>query len=132
MAVKAPTFLRAHATGVDCIFTMVLPCETFAESSDDQLLLAYPTPLRYHRAICLGKRDDRIRRISQASNVKKPHVSLSCLESSEVTKGTKVPFNPTAFSAIERLSLPHSARICLKISEHLLQSYASLPVFYRL
>ena len=29
-----PTFLTAHSTGVDCIFTLVLPCETFAESSD--------------------------------------------------------------------------------------------------
>ena len=31
-----------------------------------------PLGLRYHRALCLGRRDDRIRRISQASNVKKP------------------------------------------------------------
>ena len=31
-----------------------------------------PLGLRYHRALCLGRRDDRIRRISQASNFKKP------------------------------------------------------------
>ena len=67
-----PPFLTAHSTGVDCIFTLVLPCETFAKSSDDQPHSAYPTLLRYHRALCLGRRDDRIRRISQASNVKKP------------------------------------------------------------
>ena len=34
--------------------------------------LAYPTLLKYHRALCLGRQNDRIRRISQASNVKKP------------------------------------------------------------
>ena len=28
--------------------------------------------LRYHRALCLGRQDDRIRRISLASNVKEP------------------------------------------------------------
>ena len=28
--------------------------------------------LRYHRALCLGRGDDRIRQISQASNVKEP------------------------------------------------------------
>ena len=31
-----------------------------------------PLGLRYHRALCLGRQDDRIRRISQASNFKKP------------------------------------------------------------
>ena len=73
MAGKAPPpFLRAHSTGVDCIFTLVLPCETFSESSDNQPLLAYPTLLRYHRALCLGRQDDWIWRISQASNFKKP------------------------------------------------------------
>ena len=56
------------------------------------------------------------------------HVSLSHLESSEVTKGTIVLFNPSAFSAIERLPLPLSARICLEISQHLLQKYASSQV----
>ena len=37
-------------------------------------LLRRPGPLsvRYHRALCLGRQDDRIRRISQASNIKKP------------------------------------------------------------
>ena len=39
------------------------------------------------------------------------HVSLSRLESSEVTKGTIVPFNQSAFFAIERLRLPLSARM---------------------
>ena len=67
-----PPFLTAHCTGVYCIFTLVLPCETFAKSLDGQPILAYPTVLRYHRAICLGRRDDQIRRITQASNVKKP------------------------------------------------------------
>ena len=32
-----PTFLTAHSTKVDCIFTLLLPCETVAESSDDKL-----------------------------------------------------------------------------------------------
>ena len=40
-----------------------------------------------------------------------PHVSWSRLESPEVTKGTIVPFNPSSFSAIERLPLPLSARM---------------------
>ena len=70
--VRPPPFLTVHSAGVDCIFTLVLPCETFTESSDDQIHPAYPTLLRYHRVLCLGIRDDRIRRISQASKVKKP------------------------------------------------------------
>ena len=40
--------------------------------------------------------------------------TLSRLEWSEVTKG-KGPFDPSAFSAIERLPLPLSAMICLEI-----------------
>ena len=67
MAGQAPPFLTAHSTGVDCIFTLVVPCETFAKSSDDQLHSAYPTLLRYHRALCLLRQDDRIRRISQTN-----------------------------------------------------------------
>ena len=55
-------------------------------------------------------------------------VSLSRLESSEVTKGTIVPFDPCAFSATERLPLALSTRICLEISQNLLQSYASWSV----
>ena len=39
------------------------------------------------------------------------HISLSHLESSEVTKGTIVPLDPSAFSAIEGLPLPLSARM---------------------
>ena len=68
--------------------------------------------VRYHRALCLGRRDDRIRRISQASlTSRSQHVSWSCLESSEVTKGTILPFDPSAFSAIELQPLPLSARM---------------------
>ena len=37
MAGEAPPFFTANSTGVDCIFTLVLPCETFAKSSEDQL-----------------------------------------------------------------------------------------------
>ena len=70
--VRNPPFLTAHSTGVDCIFTLVLPCETFTKSSDNQLNLAYPTLLRYNRALCLERRDDLIWQISQASNLKKP------------------------------------------------------------
>ena len=59
--------------GVDCIFTLVLHCETFAESSDDQLHSGYPTLLRCHREpFRLGRWDEQIQRISQASNVKQP------------------------------------------------------------
>ena len=58
------------------------------------------------------------------------HVSLSHLELLEVTKDMIVQFDPSAFSPIERLPLPLSARICLEISQHLLQSDASSPVFY--
>ena len=36
---------------------------------------------------------------------------MARLESSEVTKGTIVPFDPSSFSAIERLPLPLSARM---------------------
>ena len=43
------------------------------------------------------------------------HVSLSRLESWEVTKGTIVPFDPSAFSAIKHIPLPLSARIRLEI-----------------
>ena len=72
---------------------MVLPCETFAESSNNQLHSAYPTLLRYHRALCLVRQDDRIRPISQASNVKKlEQVSLSRLESCKVGKLPISPF----------------------------------------
>ena len=66
-----PPLLTAHSTGVDCIYTLVLPCETFAESSDHQFHSAYPTLLRYHRALCLRTQDDRMWWIRQASNVKK-------------------------------------------------------------
>ena len=97
---RPPTFLTAHSTGVGCIFTLLLPCETFA-----------PLGLRYHRALCLGRRDGRIRRISQASNIKKPTRFIGTSWKSEGTKGTIVPFNPSAFSATEHLSLPLSARM---------------------
>ena len=69
--VRPPTFVKAYSAGVDCIFTLVLPCDTFAESSDKQIHSAYPTLLRYHRALCLGRQDVQSRRISQPSNVKK-------------------------------------------------------------
>ena len=46
--------------------------QTTPKSSNDLLLMTYPTLLRYYRAHCLGRQDDRIRQISQASNVKKP------------------------------------------------------------
>ena len=39
------------------------------------------------------------------------HVSWARLGSSEVTKGTIVPFDPSAFSATEHLLLPLSARM---------------------
>ena len=39
------------------------------------------------------------------------HISWSRLESSEVKKGAIVPFNPSSFSAIERLPLPLSVRM---------------------
>ena len=37
-----------------------------------RILRPAPIGLRYHRALCLWRRDDQIRRISQASNFKKP------------------------------------------------------------
>ena len=37
-----------------------------------RILRPAPLGLKYHRALCLGRQDDRIRRISQASNVKEP------------------------------------------------------------
>ena len=58
------------------------------------------------------------------------HVSLSRIELLEVMKDMIVPFDPSAFFAIERLPLQISARICLEISQHILQKYASSPVFY--
>ena len=119
-----PPFLTADSTGVDCIFTLVLPCETFAESSDDLLHLTYLTLLRYHRAHCLGRQGDRIRRISQASNVKKPtRFIVTCwIVGSDEEHNNEIW--SVVFPAIERLPVPLSARICLEISQHLLQSYA--------
>ena len=112
MAGRAPPpFHSTHSTGVNCIFTLVLPCESFAKSSDNQVLSAYPALLRYHRALCLGRRDDRILRISQDSNVKKPSCFIVTSWIVGSTKGTIVPFNPSAFSAIKRLPLPLSAII---------------------
>ena len=37
-----------------------------------RILRTAPLGLRYHRALCHGRRDDRIRRISQAFHAKKP------------------------------------------------------------
>ena len=97
-------FLTAHSTGVDCIFTLVLPCETFAESSDDQLHLAWGITDPF----VLGDKMTESGGLVRLPALRSHHVSLSRLESSEVTKGTIVPFDPSAFSAIEGLALPLS------------------------
>ena len=101
-----PTFLTAHSTGVDCIFTLLLPCETFAESSE--LLhsawgITEPFVLGDEMTISGGL----VRLLTSRSQ----HVSWARLGSSEVTKGTIVPFDPSAFSATEHLRLPLSARM---------------------
>ena len=101
-----PTFLKAHSTWVDCIFTLVLPCETFAESSD-QLHSAWGITAPFVLRDEMTESGGLVRFLTSRSQ----HVSWSRLESSEVTKGTIVPFNPFSFSAIERLPLPLSARM---------------------
>ena len=44
-----------------------------------------PLGMRYHRALCLVRRDDRIRQISQTSNIKKPtrFMGTSCIVGSD-------------------------------------------------
>ena len=50
------------------------------------------------------------------------HVSWAVLGSSEVTKGTIVPLDPSAFSAIEHLPLPLSARMQTNKTFHCLSN----------
>ena len=76
-----------------------------------RILRPAPLGLRYHRALCLGRRDDRIRRISQASNVKEPTRFMVTSWIVGGGKGHDRPFNPSSFSAKERLTLPLSARM---------------------
>ena len=113
------------------MFTLFLPYETFAVSSDSQLHLVYPTLQRYHRDV-LGDEMTESGELVRLLTSRSQHVSLSRLESLEVTKGTIVQSDPSAFSTIERLPLPPSDRICLEISQPLLQKYAGSPVFYQL
>ena len=61
------------------------------------------------------------------------HVSWSPLESSEVSKGTIVPFNSSSFSAIERLPLPLFARMKnIKKIKIKYKTFHCLPIFFLL
>jgi hypothetical protein len=91
---------------VDCIFTLVLPCETFAESSD-QLHLACGITEPFVLGDKMTESGGLVRLLKSRSQ----HISWSRLELLEVTKGTIVPFDPSSFSAIEGLPLPLSARM---------------------
>ena len=102
-----PPFLTAHSTGVGCIFTLVLPCETLAESSDDQLHSAWGITEPFVLGDEMTESGGLVRLLTSRSQ----HVSWARLGSSEVTKGTIVPFDPSAFSATGHLSLPLSARM---------------------
>ena len=102
-----PPFLTAHSTGVVCIFTFVLTCETFANSSDKQVHLVWGIT----EPFVLGDEMTESGGLVRLLTSKSQHVSWARLGSSEVTKGTIVPFDPSAFSATEHLSLPLSARM---------------------
>ena len=116
-----PTFLTAHSTGVDCIFTLLLPCETFAESSE-QLHSAWGITEPFVLGDEMTKSGGLVRLLTSRSQ----HVSWARLGSSKVTKGTIVPFDPPAFSAIEHLCLPFSARMQNNKTFHFLPK----PGFY--
>ena len=70
-----PTFLTAHS-GVDCIFTLVLLCETFAESSD-QLHSAWGITEPFVLGDKMTKSGGLVRLLTSRSH----HVSWSRLES---------------------------------------------------
>ena len=71
-----PPLLTAHSTGVDCIFTLVLPCETFAESSDDQLHSAWGIT----EPFVLGDEMTESGGLVRLPTSRSQHVSLSRLE----------------------------------------------------
>ena len=88
-----------------------MPCETFAESSDDKLHSATEPFVLLDE---MTESSGLVRLLTSRSR----HVALSRLELSEVTKGTIVPFDLSAFFAIEGLPLPHAARMQKKNKEH--------------
>ena len=108
-----PLFLTAHSTGVDCMVTLVMSCETFAESSD-QLHSAWGIT----EPFVLGEEMTKSGELVKLLTWRSQHVSWSRLESLEVTKGTILPLDPSSFSAIERIPLPLSAR--MKKKKHLI------------
>ena len=60
---------------------------------------------------------------------RRQHVSWARLGSLEVTKGTKVPFDPSAFSATDNLPLPLSARMQNNKTFHCLPKLGSYNTF---
>ena len=71
-----------------------------------------PLGLRYHRAFgVFGNEMTESGVLFRLLISRSQHVSLSLLESLELTKGAIVPFNPSAFSALELLPLPLSATL---------------------
>ena len=82
----------------------ILPCETFAESSE-RLHSAWGITEPFVLGDEMTKSSGLLRLLTSRSQ----HVSWARLGSSEVTKGTIVPFDPSSFSAIEHLTLPLSA-----------------------
>ena len=111
MAGEAPLpFLTAHSTRVVCIFTLVLTCETFANSSDKQVHLLWGITEPFVLGDEMTESGGLVRLLTSRSQ----HDSWARLRLSEVTKGTIVPFDPSAFSATD---LCHSLPGC-KIIKH--------------
>ena len=120
-----PPFLTAHSTGVDCIFTLLLPCETFAESSE-QLHSAWGITEPFVLGDEMTESSGLVRLLKSRSQ----HGSWARLGLSEVTKGTIVPFDPSAFSATEHLLLPLSARMQNNKTFHFLPKQGFYNIFY--
>ena len=89
-----------------------LPCEKFAQSSDNQLHSACLSPVRYHRApfVLWDKMTECGGLVSLLAS-RNQHVSLSHLELCKVGKWSIIPFKPWQFSWLERLGLPITARL---------------------
>ena len=82
----------------------VLPCETFAKSSENQLHLACPSQLRYHRVPGLMSEMTESGGLVRLLASRGQHFSLSCLESCKVGK------LPTV--AIFLIKTSRSAKLC--------------------
>ena len=113
-----PPFLTAHSTGVVCISTLVRPCERFANSSDKQVHSVWGITEPFVLGDEMTESNGLVRLLTSRSQ----HVS-------EQTKGMIVPFDPSAFSAIEHLPLPFSAGMKNNKTFHCLPKYGFYNTF---